>query len=123
MKEPRKTILYWCPRVLSILFTAFISILALDVFSEGYSFGELLIAPFMHLVPTFVIILFIIIAWKREWIGAIFFLGLAIFYIIVFRSELDWVILLIIPLPLLLCSILYLLSWEQTKKYKRNLPL
>ena len=123
MKEPRKTILYWCPRVLSILFTAFISILALDVFSEGYSFGELLIALFMHLVPTFVIILFIIIAWKREWIGAIFLLGLAIFYIIVFRSELDWVILLIIPLPLLLCSILYLLSWEQTKKYKRNLPL
>ncbi len=123
MKEPRKTILYWCPRVLSILFAAFISILAFAVFSEGYAFGELLIALFTHLVPTFVIVFFIIIAWKREWIGAIFFLGLAIFYIIIFRSELDWVILLIIPLPLLLCSILYLLSWEQTKKYKRNLAL
>ena len=123
MKEPRKTILYWCPRVLSILFAAFISILALDVFGEGYAFGELLVALFMHLVPTFVIILFIIIAWKKEWIGAIFFLGLAIFYIIIFRSELDWVTLLIIPLPLLICSILYLLSWEQTKKYKRSLAL
>jgi len=123
MKEPRKTILYWCPRVLSILFAAFISILALDVFSEGYSFGELLVALFMHLVPTFVIVFFIIIAWKREWIGAILFLGLAIFYIIIFWSELDFVILLIIPLPLLICSILYFLSWEQTKKYKRNRAL
>ena len=120
MKEPRKTILYWCPRVLSILFAAFISIFALDVFSEGYALGELLVALFMHLVPTLAIILFIIIAWKREWIGAIFFLGLAIFYIIVFRYELDWVILLIIPLPLVLCSIFYLLSWEQKKKYKQN---
>ena len=123
MKEPRKTILFWCPRILSILFAAFITLFALDVFEEGYALGELLVALFMHLVPTFVIILLIIIAWKREWIGAIFFLGLAIFYIIVFRSELDWVILLIIPLPLLICSILYLLSWKQTKKYKQNLTI
>ncbi|MCD4752967.1 MAG: hypothetical protein K8R40_07845 [Anaerolineaceae bacterium] len=123
MKEPRKTILYWCPRVLSILFAAFITLFALDVFGEDYAFGELLVALFMHLVPTFLIIIAIIIGWKREWIGAILFIGLAIFYVGMTAFRMHWTVYLVIPLPLLIIGILYLLSWEQKKKYKQNLQL
>ena len=123
MKEPRKTILYWCPRILSILFAAFISIFALDVFDEGYAFGELMVALFMHLVPTFLIIIAIIIGWKREWIGAILFIGLAIFYIAMTAFRMHWTAYLFIPLPLLIIGILYLLSWEQKEKFKQNPPL
>ncbi len=121
MKEPRKTILYWCPRILSILFTAFITLFALDVFEEGYAFGELLVALFMHLVPTFLIIIAIVVGWKREWIGAVLFIGLAIFYISMTAFRMHWTVYLVIPLPLLIIGILYLLSWEQRKKYKQRL--
>jgi len=123
MKEPRKPILYWCPRVLSILFAGFITLFALDVFSEGYGFVELLVALFMHLVPTFLIIIAIVIGWKKEWIGAILFIGLAIFYIGMTAFRMHWTVYLVIPLPLLIIGILYLLSWKQKKKYKQNLTL
>ena len=115
MKKPRKTFLYWSPRVLSILFAAFITLFALDVFSEGYAFGELLVALFMHLVPTFLIIIAIIIAWKRERVGAILFIGLAIFYVSMTAFRMHWTAYLFIPLPLLIIGILYLLSWDQKK--------
>jgi len=123
MKEPRKTILFWCPRILSILFAAFITLFALDVFEEGYALGELLVALFIHLIPTFLIIIAIIIGWKREWIGAILFVGLAIFYVGMTAFRMHWTVYLVIPLPLLIISNLYLLSWKQTEKYKRSLAL
>ena len=49
-------ILHWAPRILCIAFALFISVFALDVFSEGYSVGELLVALFMHLIPTMIIL-------------------------------------------------------------------
>ena len=42
----QKTIL-WTPRVLAILYAAFISVFALDVFGEGYGFPVVLWALLM----------------------------------------------------------------------------
>ncbi len=59
----KNKILYWTPRVLGILFAVFISIFALDVFGE-YGFPEVLVALFMHLIPTFLVVGVLLIAWK-----------------------------------------------------------
>jgi hypothetical protein len=69
-----KPILYWAPRILAILFIAFISIFALDVFSEPHWY----LALFMHLIPSFILTLITIIAWKKEKLGGILFLILAV---------------------------------------------
>ena len=45
-------VLYWAPRILSIIFAGFISLFALDVFNEGHSFWETLLALAVHLIPT-----------------------------------------------------------------------
>ena len=68
MSTISKRLLFWLPRGFCLLFAAFISLFALDVFSEGYSLGETLVALFMHLIPTFVILLALAVAWRREWI-------------------------------------------------------
>jgi len=44
MNTTTKRVLFWAPRVLGILFALFLSLFALDVFSEGYSFGETMLA-------------------------------------------------------------------------------
>lgn len=61
---------YWLPRILSLLFIAFISMFALDVFGEPQWFLALLI----HLIPSFVLTIFTIIAWKYERSGGILFI-------------------------------------------------
>jgi hypothetical protein len=76
MKDRTKRTLFWLPRVLAIVFIVFISLFSLDVFVEGRGFWETLAALVVHLLPTFVLILLLIVAWRREWIGAVLF-GLA----------------------------------------------
>ena len=65
-----KAIIYWFPRILSILFTVFISIFAFDVFGNPQWFIALLI----HLIPTSILIIITVVAWKKEIIGGFLFL-------------------------------------------------
>jgi hypothetical protein len=118
MKEPRKTILYWLPRILSILFALFISLFALDVFDEGFIFPEVLWALLIHMVPTMLIILTLLVAWRWEWFGTVMFAGLAGFYIIMTAFREHWSAYLAIPLPLLAIAILWLFAWRQKKRYQ-----
>ncbi|MCB8925588.1 MAG: hypothetical protein H6652_08185 [Ardenticatenaceae bacterium] len=111
MNSNTKRWLYWLPRVLSILFALFISLLALDVFGEGYNFWETLVALFMHLIPTFILVAVLAIAWRWERVGAALFLALAIIYLVLTDGRM-----LTIPIPLIIVSLLFLVSWRVTLK-------
>jgi len=65
-----KKIFYWLPRVLTILFIAFISMFALDVFGQP----NWVLALFIHLIPSYLLITLTIIAWKNEILGGSLFL-------------------------------------------------
>ena len=74
--------LFWAPRALSIAFIAFLSLFALDVFGEGYGFWKTLLALTMHLIPTFVLIAVLVLAWRWEWIGAMLYAAAGMLYVI-----------------------------------------
>ena len=61
----------WAARILGILAIAFISLFALDVFSEGAGLGQKIAAFLLHMIPSFVLIIVLIIAWKHELVGGI----------------------------------------------------
>ena len=107
MNTNTRRVIYWAPRVLCILFALFLSVFALDVFSEGYGFGETILALFMHLIPTFIIVIALVIAWRWELAGAILFVAGALFLLISSGGE-SW----IISGPLFLVGALFLLSWK-----------
>lgn len=104
-------VLYWAPRLLGLAFAAFITMFAMDVFGEGYKLGELLVALFMHLVPTFMVLAAVAIAWRWEWVGGLVCLGLAILYIVMVPTEFDPIAILLISGPLLLMSGLFFVNW------------
>jgi hypothetical protein len=79
---------------------------ASDVFSEGYGFGETILALLIHLVPTYLVVIALVIAWRWERVGAILFIALALFYLVTSRGE-SW----IISGPLFLVGVLFLLNW------------
>ncbi len=107
-----KRALFWTPRILGILFAAFLSLFALDVFSAAYSLGETILALLIHLIPTTLIVLALAIAWRRDWLGTVVFTALALFYV-AWSGRLDWI--LVISGPLFLISILFLLNWIYAK--------
>jgi len=61
----------WAARVLCVLAIAFISLFALDVFSEGAGLGQKIVAFLLHMIPSFALIIVLIIAWKHELVGGI----------------------------------------------------
>ena len=109
-------ILLWAPRILCILFAIFISFFAFDVFDQGTGFWKILLALLIHLIPTFLIIIILILSWKRTWIGGISYILIGVAYII-WSSQTDRGS-QIIYIPLLLVGILFLTSWFLRKKIK-----
>jgi hypothetical protein len=114
----KKKIIYWLPRILTILFILFISIFALDVFSDGHTFPTILLALLMHLIPGFALLILLLIAWKWEKIGGILFILLAIIFTIWFNLYRDVISFLIIGLPVLAVGILFLISAKLNKNKK-----
>jgi len=70
MTQLSKRALFWTPRALSIVFIAFLSLFALDVFDEHLGLWRTVLALTMHLIPSFVLIAALVLAWRWAWIGA-----------------------------------------------------
>ncbi len=119
MQKSTRAILFWTPRILTIVFAAFISLFALDVFGGGLGFWRTLLALIIHLVPTFLIIIFLVLAWRWEWIGAVVYIALGILYIIVAYGRFPVITYVIISGPLFLIGILFLLNWFFRKNMKQ----
>jgi uncharacterized membrane protein (GlpM family) len=118
-----KKILFWAPRVLCILFAFFISLFAFDVFDGGRSFWESALAFLIHLIPTFAIIAVLIVAWKREWIGAILCFALALLYVIWAWGRFEWYAYFLISGPLVVISILFLMNWIHRVKARPEISI
>jgi lysylphosphatidylglycerol synthetase-like protein (DUF2156 family) len=110
MNTVSRRLLFWTPRVICIAFAIFLSLFALDVFNEGYGFWKTLLALSIHLVPVYIVLAVLAIAWRWEWFGAAGFAGLALYYAKGnWRRHPDWVV--VIGGPLVLLAVLFLLNW------------
>lgn len=110
--SPGQQLLYWSPRVLSIVFIAFTCIFALDVFGESRGFIETMLGLLMHLIPQFLMIGVLILSWRREWIGGVVFIILAILYIVTMWGRFPLMTYIIMSGPLALTGILFLFNWR-----------
>lgn len=106
-------LIYWSPRMLTIAFALFLSLFALDVFSEVRGFERIVLALALHLIPAMVIVAVLIVAWRREWMGAALFALLAVYYAVhmLSRNIHNWPAVLGISVPLLLIAGMFLAAW------------
>ena len=121
-------IFYWLPRVICILAILFVSLFAGDAFAPGLTIWQQLGSFIIHLIPSFILLAFLVVAWKWEYIGGIIFiiigLGLSpLVFIHNYRMNHSilmslWVILLI-TIPFVIVGILFVVSHFLQK---RKLP-
>jgi hypothetical protein len=118
-------IYHWLPRIVCILAILFISMFALDAFAPGLTFMQQLTAFMMHLIPSFILLALLIVAWKWELAGGIIFaiLGLALSPLVFmhnyemnhsFRMSLG--IIAMITFPFFVVGILFVISYNKKKK-------
>lgn len=125
--KTRISILHWTPRILCILAILFISLFALDSFGPGQPLGQQILAFLIHLIPSFVLLALLILAWYREYLGGWIFLliGLGfspIIFLHNFRmNHSEWMslgIVLMITFPFVLVGILFILSHYYKKRHE-----
>ena len=120
MTTTMKKTLYWTPRLLCLLFAIFISIFAFDVFEGHTGFWRTTLALFMHLTPTFVILIVLVISWRREWVGGILYIAIGVLAILRLWGNGPWWIYLILTGPLFLVGILFLFNWRYRAQLRAN---
>lgn len=117
--KPYQKILRWTPRVLCIIAILFISMFAFDSFSHERTFFQNLGSLLMHLLPSFILVAFLVVAWHWELTGGILIalVGLAatpFIYNLNFQRTQSvntslWVIVMI-NLPFIIIGILFIIS-------------
>jgi prolipoprotein diacylglyceryltransferase len=125
MKTSTK-VLYWTARILCILAILFISLFALDSVSSERTFWQNTTALLMSLIPSFVLLAVLIIAWKWEKTGGIILtiigLALCIFIFVLnykrnhFPVAISLRNALMLAIPFVLAGILFILSHYRKKK-------
>lgn len=108
MTSKLEGLVWWGPRISGILVAAFLAVFALDAFDRR-SVLEALPAFAIHLIPAFLVLGVVAIAWRFEWIGAAGFIALAAIYGVMVHWRGDWVA--AISAPLFVVGVLFLVSW------------
>ena len=67
----RSKFFYWLPRILTILSILFMALFSLDSFGGNGSVWRKMLVFLLHNIPVFILIIILIIAWKREVAGGI----------------------------------------------------
>lgn len=93
-------------------FALFLCLFALDVFRQGYGFLDTMVALLMHLIPAGIIVLILVVSWRKEWVGAVLFIALSIFYPIWAWGKFHFITYLLMSGPLFIIGILFALNWK-----------
>jgi hypothetical protein len=102
-------ILYWVPRILTILAILFMMMFSLDMIGENIPLGKKLLGLLIHNLPALILAAILVVAWKKELIGGLLFIVAFIAASIFFRSFSGNPGSLIVILPFLLTGILFIL--------------
>lgn len=101
------------PRVAAILIIFFLSLFSLDVFEIQATPLELLVGFLMHNIPSIVLIVLLIVSWKRPVVGFVAFLAAALLFSVRFiRGLSDLPNLLLFALPILMVALLFYADWQ-----------
>ncbi|MHA2237929.1 MAG: DUF7670 domain-containing protein [Candidatus Hodarchaeales archaeon] len=116
---------HWSPRILCVLAILFISLFAADSFAPGLTIWQQLGAFFIHLIPSFILLALLIVAWKWERIGGIIFMvigfGLSPFIFMLNYNRnhsigMSLGIILAITFPFIAVGILFIISHFMKKR-------
>ena len=102
MIRMNSTILLWSPRVFAIIYIAFLTLFAFDVFEIQAPWFQQFLGFLIHNIPAILLGIATIFAWKRPIIGGIAFFvaGIAFFlFFIIQDGGSSWIAILTLSLP------------------------
>jgi hypothetical protein len=124
-------VMHWVPRIIVILAILFVSMFALDSFSPGLTLWQQIGGFMIHLIPSFILLGVLVLAWKRELPGGIIFLLIGVglspwIYLHNFRMNhsvgMSLLIVLMVTFPFILAGIMFIVSHFVRKRNLLKMP-
>jgi len=124
MKKSIK-VFHWLPRIICILAILFISLFAADAFAPELTIWQQIGDFLIHLIPSFILVALLIVAWKWEYIGGIIFIVIGLGFspvIFIHNHNMNhsvWMslgIILTITIPFVVVGILFIVSHFKKNK-------
>lgn len=123
-------VIHWLPRIICILAILFISMFALDAFGPEKTIWQQLGDFSIHLIPSFILIALLVLAWKWEFIGGIIFaiigFGMSPFVFLLnyqrnnFSLGASLSVILMVTFPFVVVGVLFIISHYMKKKELYN---
>jgi hypothetical protein len=114
----RRELTIWAPRIVGLGLAFFLSLFALDAFSEARGLAGTVVAFAMGLLPAAIVLITVIVGWKRDGIASLVFAALTLFYAVTTIERPLWIV--FVAGPLALVGALFFLSWRL--KLRQSLP-
>ncbi|HCG64797.1 MAG TPA: hypothetical protein DHV69_08145 [Sphaerochaeta sp.] len=112
MKQITRKFIFWAPRALCIAFALFVGLFAFDTFTEPMPFWQALGGFLIHLLPVYIIVALLVLAWRWEWIGTAGAIALGVAYIVLTRGEEHWSAYVVLITPLVIIGVLFFIGWR-----------
>lgn len=116
MSMDRDHLVVWIPRVLGIAFAAFLALFALDVFGEPLAPLQKALALAIHLIPTWLVLAVVALAWRREWWGTLLYPALSLAHVAMSWRRFDWTAYVALDAPLVLLALMCWLVWQRRRR-------
>jgi len=71
---------FWLPRIITIILILFITLFSLDVFGNGLSLFQVILAFIIHSLPSIILALILIIFWKKSRVLGWMWVGFGVLY-------------------------------------------
>lgn len=102
-------LLYWIPRVFTIAAILFMLMFSMDSFGDDATFIKQMLGFLIHNIPVFILIVILVIAWKRELLGGILFILAFIAGAVFFKSFSGNAGSLVVIIPFFITGLLFIL--------------
>lgn len=111
------TLIFRTPRLAGILIAIFIGLFSLDVFTGEAPLWQEIGGFIVHSIPSILLAVILVIAWRRPWVGFAAFLLVSILFLrFAFRETIDFGNLLLLSFPLAAIALLFWVDWKWRPK-------
>ena len=121
----RAKLFFWLPRVLGVLAISLIGVLSVDLTNGEIDSATQLQSLVIHLVPTYLLLIFFLVATRWENVGGVFFLVIGLLaspYLFFGNYNMGYSFaesfgrILSVTIPLVFVGILFILNYENKRR-------
>lgn len=119
-------VFHWLPRIICILAILFVSMFALDSFAPELTIWQQIGGFLIHLIPSYILLALLIVAWKWEYVGGIIYTIIGIGFCVSvfllnhnrnhFSVTQSIINALLVAFPFVIAGILFIVSHNKKKR-------